>query len=89
MRLSIKGLAIAAGLLWGGAILFIGLINLAAPAYGSNFLQMISSVYPGFHASRAFGDVLIGTVEGLADGAIAGFLFAWLYNFFAARRGEA
>jgi hypothetical protein len=83
VRLSVKGLAIAAGLLWGGLILFVGLINLASPSYGVKFLEMISSVYPWFHASRAFGDVLIGTVDGLVDGAIAGLLFGWLYNFFA------
>lgn len=86
MRLSMKGLAISAGLLWGGAILFVGLINLAASGYGANFLQMVSSVYPGFHFTRTFGDVLIGGVDGIADGAIAGLLFAWLYNILAVRR---
>lgn len=40
----------------------------------------MSSVYPWFHASRTFGDVLIATADGLVDGAVAGFLFAWLYN---------
>lgn len=43
----------------------------------------MSSVYPGFHASHTVGDVLVGTVYGLADGAIGGFFFGWLYNFFA------
>jgi len=83
MRLSLTGLAIAGGLLWGGGLLFVGLINLAVPAYGMNFLQMMSSAYPWFHASRTFGDVLIGTIDGLVDGAIAGLLFGWLYNCFA------
>jgi hypothetical protein len=85
MRLSIRGSALAASLLWGGAILFVGLINLAAPSYGMGFLQMISSAYPFFHASRTLGDVVIGTVDGLVDGAVAGVLFAWLYNVFAGR----
>ena len=88
MRLSIKGAAIAAGLLWGGAILVLGLINLAKPSYGLSFLQTISSAYPWFHASRTFGDVVIGTIDGLADGAVAGFLFGWLYNFFAGSLGK-
>lgn len=30
MRLSIQGSAVAAGLLWGGALLFVGLMNLKA-----------------------------------------------------------
>jgi len=39
-------LAIAAGLLWGGAILCVGVINLADPNYGVNFIQLTSSMYP-------------------------------------------
>ncbi len=83
MRLSIKASAIAAGLLWGGLILFVGLINLAAPAYGTAFLQLMSSVYPGFHASHSVGDTLVGAGYGLVDGAAAGLVFGWLYNLFA------
>jgi predicted DNA repair protein MutK len=89
MRLSLKGMTIAAGLLWGGAILFVGLINLVRPTYGVHFLQGISSVYPWFHASRSFVDVVIGTIDGLIDGAIAGLLFGWLYNLFVGDRKEA
>jgi predicted DNA repair protein MutK len=80
MRLSLKATAIAAGLLWGGAILLVGLINLADPRYGMNFMQMTSSVYPWFHATRNVANVIIGTIEGLIDGAVAGLLFALLYN---------
>lgn len=80
MRLSIQGSAAAAGLLWGGCILCVGLINLAVPSYGANFLRVMSSVYPFFHSSRTFGDVVIGAIDGLIDGAVAGVLFAWLYN---------
>jgi hypothetical protein len=82
MRLSLKGLTFACALLWGGAILFVGLINLASPTYGMEFLKLTSSVYPGFHASRTFADVIVGTVYALVDGAIAGFLLGWLYNLF-------
>ncbi len=88
MRLSIKGAAIAAGLLWGGAILFLGLINLANPSFGMSLLQALSSVYPWFHASRTFGDVVIGAIDALVNGAVAGFLFVWLYNFFASSLGK-
>jgi hypothetical protein len=50
------------------------------------FLQVVSSAYPFFHASRTLSDVVIGTLDGLVDGAIAGLLFAWLYNFFGGSR---
>jgi hypothetical protein len=89
MRFSMKGMAVAAALLWGGGILFVGLLNLAMPSYGTNFLQMMSSVYPWFHASRSFGDVVIGTIDGLVDGATAGFLFAWLYNSFSGHMAQS
>ncbi|MGC0774128.1 MAG: hypothetical protein WB543_14440 [Candidatus Acidiferrum sp.] len=84
MRLSLKGMAVAGGLLWGGAILFVELINLVRPTYGVSFLEVIGSVYPLFHVSRSFAAVVIGTIDGLIDGAIAGLLFAWLYNLSAA-----
>jgi len=80
MRLSLKATAIAAGLIWGGAILLVGLMNLADPSYGMNFIQLTSSVYPWFHPVRNIANVIIGTVDGLIDGAIAGLLFALLYN---------
>jgi len=80
MRLSIKGMAIASGLLWGAAILFVGLINLARPTYGMNFLTMMTSVYPWFHSSHTVASVVIGAIDGVIDGAIAGCLFGWLYN---------
>jgi hypothetical protein len=79
-RLSMKAMAIAAGLVWGGAILCVGLINLLDPAYGMSFIQLTSSVYPWFHASPTIGNVAVGTVDGLIDGGIAGLIFAWLYN---------
>lgn len=83
MKFSFKGIALAGALLWGGAILLVGVINLMFPAYGMNFLQMTSSVYPGFHAAHGVRSVAVGTFDGLVDGAVAGLLFAWLYNSFA------
>jgi hypothetical protein len=85
MRLSVKAMAIVSALLWGGGLLCVGLVHLASPAYGASFLEGISSVYPGFHGARSLGDVLVGTVYGLIDGAVGGLVFGWLYNLFAGR----
>jgi hypothetical protein len=83
MKLSLKGMSIAVALLCGGCVLFVGVINLAAPSYGEEFLEVVSSIYPGFHHTRTFLDVLVGTGYGIVDGAVGGFLLAWLFNIFA------
>lgn len=85
MQLSMRGMTIVCGLLWGGAILCLGLLHLASPVYGSSFLEGISSIYPGFHGARNFGDALVGTGYALIDGGLGGLIFAWLYNQFAGR----
>ena len=89
MRLSIKAFTFAAALLWAGGIFCVGLANLAFPTYGSHFLTLISSIYPGYHATRSFGEVLVGTGYGLVDGGAGGFFLAWLYNLFAGASAPA
>jgi hypothetical protein len=84
MRLSLKAITFSASLMWGAAMLLVGLIHMAAPSYGTAFLQMMSSVYPGADTSPTFIRVLVGTVYGLADGAVVGYLFGLLYRAFAA-----
>jgi len=89
MKLSIRALTIVLSLLWGGAVLLVGLANLVFQSYGVAFLQAVSSVYPGFRAAGTFGDVLVGTVYALVDGAFCGLFVGWLYNGFATGWGRA
>ena len=81
MRL--KAITGASAILWGACMLIVGLIHLGFPSYGTDYLQMVSSVYPGFHAARSFGDVIVGTIYGLVDGAIVGVVFGLLYRWVA------
>ena len=83
MKFSVKGLAFASAILWGVAMLGMGLANLIWANYGQQFLQTMASAYPGYHASRSVADVIVGTLYGAVDGFIAGAIFAWLYNQFA------
>jgi hypothetical protein len=53
---------------------------MAAPSYGAGFLKTMTSVYPGYYASRDVLDLLVGAVYGTVDGGIAGLLTGWLYN---------
>jgi hypothetical protein len=89
MRLSRNALAISFGLLWGGCLFAVALINLAAPNYGADFLRGMGSVYPGFYATRTFADAVLGGVYGFVDGVIGGWLFGWLYNSFASPRQQS
>ena len=83
MKFNIMALGITCGVIWAGAILFTGVCGLIWPGYGQTFLDMVASVYPGYKGTASIGQVVIGTLYGLADGAVAGMIFAWLYNFFA------
>ncbi len=83
MKLDVKAMAIALGLAWGIAAMFlVGAVNLMVPPYGQVFLEAMASIYPGYTAAASFGQVILGTLYGLVDGAIGGAIFAWLYNCF-------
>jgi hypothetical protein len=89
MPVSSKALGMAVGLLWGGAILLVSLIHSSGSSYGTSFLQGISSLYPGFHASGTLADAAVGAVYGLVDGTFGGMILGWLYNRFLGRQGRA
>ena len=80
MKLSIKGLAITTAIIWGSAILIVGIANLVFPGYGINFLEVVGSIYPGYKPGTGFASVIIGALYGAVDAGIAAAIFAWLYN---------
>jgi len=84
MRFNIAAFSLTAGLFWGAAILVVGAANLIWPGYGQAFLQLVASIYPGYHPGPGFGQVVIATLYGLVDGTIGGAIFGWLYNMLAA-----
>ena len=79
MRLNLKALAIALGLAWGAGVFLVGVAHLLWPGYGGAFLEVVASVYPGYHVG-GFGEVIVGTLYALLDGAGCGLVIAWLYN---------
>jgi hypothetical protein len=84
MKLSIKAMAMTSAVVWGGAVLTVGVANIIRPKYGKEFLRVVASIYPGYHARPTLGNVAIGTAYGVVDGAVGGALCAWLYNCFVA-----
>ncbi len=80
MKLSVKGLALAFAILWGGTVLLTGIGNLIWPGYGVALLDVARSIYPGYAAMTGFVGVVVGTCYALLDGLVGGAIFAWLYN---------
>lgn len=90
MKLNVKAMALAVGLAWGIlGMFFLGLANMIWSGYGQGFLDLMASVYPGYDATGGIGQLMIGMLYGLVDGAIGGAVFAWLYNLFAAPKPSA
>jgi len=84
MKLSVKALAIASAILWGVALLMVGTANTIWPSYGVAFLDVMSSIYPGYSSGNAgLTGIIVLTLYGAVDAAIGGAIFAWLYNWFA------
>lgn len=51
-------------------MLFVGLIHIADPSYGADFLRIMSSVYPGADTAPTLGPVLLGALYGFVDGGL-------------------
>ena len=80
MRISVIALAASASLSWGGTMLLVTTAALAWPNFGRTFLEVVSSIYPGYHPGPSIGSVMTGTLYAVVDGAAGGLVFAWLYN---------
>lgn len=80
MKLNIWAAAATTAMVWGGAVLTVGLVNLVRPTYGGAFLRTVASIYPGYHHRRRPAEVAVGTGYALVDGAVGGAVCAWLYN---------
>jgi hypothetical protein len=83
MKLSLKATTLSLAALFGAGMLVVGAVHMAVPSYGGEFLRAMSSVWPGADTTPTLGHVLIGTVYGALDGAVAGYLFGLLYRAFA------
>ncbi len=80
MKFNLRALALACGILWSVAVLAVLLVNLGCHNYAQNFLELMASIYPGYHANHSVVQVVIGTLYAASDGLIGGAAFGWLYN---------
>lgn len=79
-KLSVKALALSLGIVWGVAVLILGLIQMMWGPW-PGITNLIAEAYMGF-APTVQGS-LIGAVWGFVDAGIGGAVVAWLYNMFA------
>jgi len=86
MKLNVKAFALACGIVWGVAILFVTYWLLAFDASGTT-IEKLGKVYLGYSYSWFGG--LIGLIWGFVDGLIVGAIFAWLYNKLAKAPAES
>ncbi len=80
MKVDVKALAYASAALCGVTVLCIGIGNMLSPDYGREFLELLSSVYPGYTTERSLDAVLVATGYAIVKGAVMGGLLGWLYN---------
>jgi hypothetical protein len=88
MKLNVSAVAATSALIWSGAVLTVGIANAIEPRYGSDFLRLVSSIYPGYKAEPTPEQIAVGTAYAAVDGAVGGAIFAALYNCFVSGCGR-
>ena len=86
MKLNVKAFAITCGLVWGFGLFILTWWIIAFDGVTGE-ITTIGRLYRGYNISP-LGSI-IGLIWALADGAIGGAIFAWLYNVIAARTCSA
>lgn len=72
-----KRLGLSGGIL-GGLCIFLKTLFSIWFDYGTQFLQVMGSVYPGY--TITYSGSFIGLAYGFFEGFIGFFLLAWFYN---------
>jgi hypothetical protein len=78
MRLRVRALGLAVGIVWALGVLVATLwLIWFGQATG---VPLIQKLYPGYDVT--YLGALVGIIWGFVDGFVAGALIAWLYNQF-------
>ncbi len=76
-KLDVKAFGLAAGIIWGGAMFFLGLMVMFFNC-GAGLENIMTSLYIGYKTT--FLGCIIGAAWGFVDAGTGGVIFAWLYN---------
>ena len=82
-KLDIKAFGLTLGIVWGLAMLLMGLIN-TTDMWGDEIVKVMGSLYIGYRPT-VLGSI-IGGIWGFIDAGIGGVIIAWLYNRLAAAK---
>jgi hypothetical protein len=86
MKLDVKAFALACALVWGFGLFALTWWIIAFDG-ATGEVTMIGRLYRGYSISPVGS--MIGLVWAFLDGLIGGAIFAWLYNWLAARLTSA
>lgn len=70
-------LGISGGIVWGFCM-FICTILALYTGYSTQFLNLMSDIYPGYMIS--WWGTIVGLVYGFLDAFVGLFILAWIYN---------
>jgi hypothetical protein len=76
-KLDVRAFGLALGLVWGGAMLLLGVVDIFTP-WGDGIGAIMSTAYIGY-SPTPLGSV-IGGLWGFCDAGVGGVVTAWLYN---------
>lgn len=85
MKLNVKALALACGIMWGLGLFALTWWIIAFDG-ATHEVTLIGRLYRGYNISP-IGSVF-GLVYGFVDGLIGGAILAWLYNMMVAYTGK-
>ncbi len=78
MKLEIKRVAIAGGIMWALCLFVTTLVSVFVGGFAKAFLDGIASIYPGYSISIVGS--FIGLIYGFLDVFIGVYIFAWIYK---------
>lgn len=77
MSKNIKKAALTGGIIWGATLFFTTILSVYT-GYGKAFLDVWTSIYPGFNIS--LGGSILGLIYGFLDMFIGIYIIAWVYR---------
>ena len=80
------GCGFALGISWAIGVAIIGVANRYHSSFGNDFLQVLSSIYHGYHVGWGLKNLAIGVGWAFANGFVGGFVLALVGGIFSGKK---